>query len=274
MSFENLNAENRGLTLGAPPLIRRQPCCLFCRQMGHNIRRCNSDRLRDFELNCANMITNNSLNEFKNWLNWLGTHNKLLLRAFAIRKFPNVTIRTDISVCINLISEYIQRTYLDRTHVQLEQDYENDLMAFMQELATLRQELSTPRQDIPNVIPEIEEVRAMESILMREMFFGMMTRMFRNYNSEKLKISSSVVNDENEDIHKQCECSICYDEKQIKNFVKLGCNHEFCKDCFISTIKTCQQNRNNLSCALCRAEVKTIKSRTNQIHSEMSDFIA
>jgi hypothetical protein len=264
MSFENLNAENRGLILGAPPLIRRQPCCLFCRQMGHNIRRCNSDRLRDFELNCANMIANNSLNEFKNWL---GTHNELLLRAFAIRKFRTVTNRTSISDCINLIYTYTHRNYVYRTRLEPEQDFENDLMGFIQELAT-------PRQDIPNEIPEIEEVRAMESILMREMLFGMVTRMYRNYISGKLNILSSVVNDENEDIHKQCECSICYDEKQIKNFVKLGCNHEFCKDCFISTIKISQKNGNDLSCALCRAEVKSIKSRTNQIHSEMSYFIA
>ena len=271
MSFDNLNAENRGLTLGAPPSIRRQPCCLFCRQMGHNIRRCNSDRLREFELNCANMVANNSLNEFKNWLDWLGSHNELLLRAFAIRKFRTVTNRTSISECINLIYTYTHRTYVYRTRQRPEQDFENDLMGFMQVLAT-------PRQDIPNEIPEIEEVRAMESILMREMLFGMVTRMYRDYisgnSSQRLNILSSVVNDENEDIHKLCECSICYDEKQIKNFVKLGCNHEFCKDCVISTIKTSQQNGNELNCALCRAEVKSIKSRTNQIHSEMSNFVA
>lgn len=267
MSFENLNAENRGLTLGAPPTTRRRKCCSFCREQGHTITTCDSNRLRDFELNCANIIINTSFSNFKNWLS---SQNILLLRAFAIRKFSNVTTRTSITVCINMISEYIRRTYVNINHVQLENDYENELMGFIQEI-------TTPRQDIPNIIPEIEEVRAMESMLMREMLFGMMARMIGNYidrdSNPKLNILSSVQNNENEDIHKLCECSICYDEKQVKNFVKLECNHEFCKDCIISTIKTNLQNGSNLTCALCRSQVKSIKSRTNQIHSEMSNFV-
>ena len=92
--------------------------------------------------------------------------------------------------------------------------------------------------------------------------------------NHKFNILSSIEHNDNEDITKICECSICYDEKELHNFVKLGCNHEFCKDCLITTMKTSQTNDNNLSCALCRTEVKSVKSRTEQAHTEMSELIA
>ena len=94
-----------------------------------------------------------------------------------------------------------------------------------------------------------------------------LNKLENNYNVIEIK-------NEKEDINEICECSICYDEKELKNFVKLGCNHEFCKDCLITTMKTSEINGNNLSCALCRTEVKSVKSRTEQVYTEMSELIA
>lgn len=278
MFFENLNVENRGNVNVLPPSIRRHQCCSFCRQHGHNLTTCNSDRLREFEEICATQVLQtNTQYDFKNWLiqNYMSEH--LLIKTFTIRKF-RITARESVERCMDLITEYIFRVYKNTNEVaEHETQFENDLMTFIQEL-------SPDREEIREEIPEIDVVRGIERMLMREMMFGMMTRMLTNLNNvnnvnnrnlnQKFNILSSIEHNINEDINEICECSICYDEKELKNFVKLGCNHEFCKDCLITTMKTSQINGNTLSCALCRSEVKSIKSRTNEAHTEMSELIA
>jgi hypothetical protein len=274
MFFENLNVENRGNVNVLPPSIRRYQCCSFCRQPGHNLTTCNSDRLREFEVICATQVLQtNTQDDFKNWLiqNYMSEH--LLIKTFTIKKF-RITARESVERCMDLITEYIFAVYKNTNeNAEHENQFENDLMSFIQEL-------SPDREEIRESIPEIDLVRTMERMLMREMMFGM-TRMLTNLNNannlkinQKLNILSSIEHNDNEDINVICECSICYDEKELQNFVKLGCNHEFCKDCLITTMKTSQTNGNNLSCALCRTEVKTVKSRTHEVHKEMSELIA
>ena len=266
MSIDNLNAEHRGQINVLPPPIRRRQCCSFCREQGHNIIRCNDNRIREFELLCATQVVRmNSSDEFKNWLS---EQDEYIIKVYAIRKF-RVSFGATLLYRINMITNYIYRTYVYNSHEEEEQsDFENDLMEFVQQLATQNQE-------IRNRIPEINEVRAIETILIREMMFNMFPLMFTNFIREnlykKINILSTVNNNENENINKLCECDICYDEKEIKNFVKLGCNHEFCKDCMIKTIQT--SHINNLYCALCRTEVKSIESRTNQVKNEINNYI-
>ena len=271
MFFENLNAENRGNVNVLPPSIRRAQCCSFCRQRGHNVSTCNSDRLREFEAICATQVLQtNTQDDFKNWLIQNYMSEQLLIKSFTIKKF-RISRTTSIERCMDLTAEYIFRIYKNTNeNAEHETQFENDLMTFIQEL-------SPNREEIREEFPEIELVRTMERMLMREMMFGMMTRMLTNLNNvkinQKLNILSSIEHNDNEDVNEICECSICYDEKKLQNFVKLGCNHEFCKDCLITTMKTSQTNGNNLSCALCRTEVKSIKLRTEQAHTEMAEFI-
>jgi hypothetical protein len=194
---------------------------------------------------------------------------QLLLRTFAIKKF-RVTTRTSVENCINLISEYIFRTYKNTNEaVEHEVTFENDLMSFIQELSALREEEIQENRRIS----ELQQYRAMENMLMREMFISMMSRIInrtvRDDDVRKFKIVSTV--NECENPCQKCECNICYDEKELNNFVKLGCNHEFCKDCVISTMKT--NYSTNLCCALCRTEVTEIESRTIEIKSEIDNYI-
>ena len=107
-------------------------------------------------------------------------------------------------------------------------------------------------------ISEIQQFIAIENMLLRE-------------DDSRFKIISTVNNNENGDIKESCECPICYDEKESNNFVKLGCNHEFCKDCVIKTMKT--NHSTNLCCALCRADVKSIDSRTIEAKNEIDNYI-
>ena len=87
-------------------------------------------------------------------------------------------------------------------------------------------------------------------------------------------VDEVINNHEDENMNQLCECNICYDEKELKNFVKLTCNHEFCKDCIINTMKTMNTNSiRNLTCAFCRKDVKTIESRTNDVKNEFNNYI-
>ncbi len=269
MSFENLNAEHRGQINIMPPSIRRLQCCSFCRQHGHNLTTCNSNRLREFEVICSTQaLQTNTQDEFKNWLSQNYMSEQLLLKTFAIKKF-RVTTRTTVENCINLISEYIFRTYKNTNEaVEHEVTFENDLMSFIEELSSVRQnEIEENRR-----ISEFHQLRAMENMLMREMFISMMSRIInrtvRDDHVRKFKIVSTFNECENPD-HK-CECNICYDEKELNKFVKLGCNHEFCKDCVIETMKT---SNNKLCCAFCRTEITGIESRTTEIKSEIDNYI-
>jgi len=272
MSFENLNAEHRGQIIIIPPSIRRLQCCSFCRQHGHNLTTCNSNRLREFEVICSTQaLQTNTQDEFKNWLSQNYMSEQLLLKTFAIKKF-RVTTRTSVEICINLIAEYIFRTYKNTNEaveiVEHEIEFENDLMTFIQELSAVREEEIQENR----IISEFEQLIAMENMLMREMFIAMMTRIInrtlRDDDVRKFKIVSAV--NECENTGQKCECNICYDEKELNNFVKLGCNHEFCKDCVIETMKT---SNNKLCCAFCRTEITEIESRTAEIKSEIDNYI-
>lgn len=59
----------------------------------------------------------------------------------------------------------------------------------------------------------------------------------------------------NNKINQICECSICLNEKDIKNFIKFQCNHKFCKECVLNTFKT---SINIYRCALCRSDIDNI----------------
>ena len=274
MSIENLNAEHRGQFNVLPPSIRRQPCCSFCRRMGHNLTTCNSVRLREFEAICATQVLQTETqDDFKNWLCQNYMSEQLLIKTFAIRKF-RVTSRTSIEICISLITEYIFMNYKNTNEteeiVEHEDQFENDLMSFIEELSTVRQEEIQENRRIS----EFQQARAMENMLMREMFIAMMSGIINRTLREdhhRFKIVSTVNNNENEDVKESCECPICYDKKESNNFVKLGCNHEFCKDCVISTMKT--NHSTNLCCALCRGEVRSIESRTIEAKNEIDIYI-
>ena len=116
----------------------------------------------------------------------------------------------------------------------------------------------------------------MEYALRRDMLWHTLATILmdfiRDEPNNKLNIISTVKNDENLDINQDCECNICYEEKKVSDFTKFNCNHEFCKDCVINTIKS-RRNANNICCALCRTEVKSVETKTNEVKAELDEYI-
>jgi len=268
MSFENLNAENRNHFLTNQ--IRRFQCCSFCRQQGHNITTCrisitnNISSYREFEVICATqVIMTNTKDEFKDWLIENYSQEQELLIGFSNHKF-----RYRFMDPVNAITEYIFHTYRSQTTIYNDDDFS----MFLRNLGRREIEIFQELQE--------EEVRSMESMLLRDMFVSLASFLpsFINDNNKFNILLSVEDNEDNEDNKKHdkfktCECSICFDEKEVKKFVKLGCNHEFCKDCIINTMKSIQANKSELCCPLCRSIVKNLITREESVNTELIEYI-
>lgn len=276
--MDNFSSENRN-NIVVLPTNRSKSCCSFCKQRGHNITRCNSDRLLEFEVTCSAEVRNfESQNDFKNWLyqNYINSPN--ILKAFAIRKF-HINLRTSVEHCIYLISGYIFTNY--KNFAQGNYDEEEEISELETDLIRFLDVIRRRQRDFPQ---EFYENPGSEQALIREYNIASALQNFFFQNRERnnvnrklniitnLVINKNVESEENNKNNEICECNICLDEKEIINFVKLGCTHEFCKDCAIKTLKTDQ--RDNPCCALCRTEIKSINSRIESVHNELSEVIS
>lgn len=281
---------------------RSTHACSQCGQSGHNVRTCGHARLarverrvnrrvtddliREFEFECARRVQDNRLNEY------LESEIDIepgLITAFAIKKCgaTNTSSRLDI---IRFVNIYINNTYVYGAR---------DIYDIFQEHTAFR---DPETFQFNNILQEIEEntiteenaayydddeereevtditIRSMEYALRRELVLFTMSNILTDFitaednANSKLNVLCNVNNDENEDIHKLCECNICYEEKEVKNFVKLNCNHEFCSGCIINQVKA-RQSTPTICCAMCRTEVKEIQCRTNDIKSEFNEYI-
>jgi len=100
-----------------------------------------------------------------------------------------------------------------------------------------------------------------------------------NLNLNNIKIESQVIQDKktettqesyNNDNNEDVECGICYYTFNRIQFIKLNCNHEFCKDCTKNLLKIYS---NRPCCALCRGKIERITYKSTAVQKEFSDVI-
>jgi len=102
MSVE-FNPENRNVNLATR-------CCSFCRRAGHNITRCDSQLIRNFEretLTFIQLLTQEQtrMASFRNYLLNEAFYAPNVVKAFAITRCSANT-RSNMSRCIELIMRY------------------------------------------------------------------------------------------------------------------------------------------------------------------------
>lgn len=269
MSAE-FNAENRNAGIILP--TRR--CCSFCRNTGHNISTCNDRRLFDFEQLCVTREASLGIAGFRNWLLNYSTENPIIVRAYAVR-YCGCAIRNYMHICVNSIIAKISELNAngglrergqppegqepEQVHPQREMHPHNDnenLDNLIVE-ALLRVASGPFRSLSPN------------EIIASMMFLDMIHRMRDDFtHNRKFNIQTNIVECSKTD---ECECSICYEGKEKKSFVKLNCGHEFCKDCikeYLHNVRT-----ENPQCAFCRSEIKNMELSTQDIRNEFDDLI-
>ena len=71
-----------------------------------------------------------------------------------------------------------------------------------------------------------------------------------------------------------CECAICLnDEISSSDIVRLNCEHQFCGDCVISTLKTHKKSSGlEPRCALCRTDISEIKTNNAEVQSKIQEY--
>lgn len=254
------------------PTIRRQPACSFCRTPGHNVKNCNDARLSDFEETCqVHMMFCNSREIFKDWL--LGTYNvfdpynKCLLRTFSIKKC-NATMRTPMFYCLDLISDYMYRTYIQQNQTRMNNNNLNN-PEFIQFMSDMYNNNPNYEQYIYNELNELnEQINGMQLAMGRAMFNAVNNVTYSRHfdqaaQNKKYNISLLLENNNNHKnnentFNENMDCSICLENKSKSTFVKFDCHHEFCKDCVVQCLQN--NNKNVLCCALCRGNTKTFKT--------------
>ena len=260
MSLENMSAENRNVYPAIPFRMARTMsivsshirafCCSFCGQPTHNVLLCNDSRLRDFEIMCVESCRDSaSASVFKIWMrqHFTTPEEHHLILSFAVKKC-RISMQSSISHCIERITQFIFTTYTD---VQMNNLIENNID--LESMYLLQGEFRQRVITIETLIAE--RLRTQPNTL-------------NKFNIES--IVEAIVEVDNED-NDNCECAICLDAIIKINFVKLGCGHDFCKDCIIRTLQN--ETKEYVSCALCRSEVKTIKYQTPEILNEVTAFI-
>jgi hypothetical protein len=219
--------------------------CSFCRELGHTILNCNSSLLCNFELQCINHILNidNSTNielTFRNFLLSTAIQNLQLVKAFAVR-YCSATKRDNCSTCINVIILYFMPLIEDR----IEQLFILELNSFAGELPL--------NITIVNITPPDQNILFEPT---PNTFY--MNRNRINYIHITITTSNTIYN-----LDEKCDCNICYEEHEIKNFIKLECSHEFCKNCIKNILKTPQ-----ICCALCRNQITNFEVKDEIIKKE------
>jgi hypothetical protein len=284
--MESISAENRNqmsFRLNRSSQTQTIRRCSLCRQPGHNILRCNSERILEFEAICANAVVNiNNPDDFQNWLRRNYANELLLLKAFVIRKL-HITTRLSLNEYIRHTSEYIFRTYKNQSQLQAEVEAEEDDIPPPLIEVTINEVFE---ENFNNVIANLttiytyevtEDINLQMSIIRRYtdyLLYLFRTHQAREYYLEEQTQRTVVLTVENNDenLDETCQCSICWDDKEVRQFVKLDCNHEFCKDCIRQTVTN--ETRTNFHCALCRGEVRTMRLRSQEAHTELSRVLA
>ena len=284
--MESISAENRNqmsFRLNRSSQTQTIRRCSLCRQPGHNILRCNSERILEFEAICANAVVNiNNPDDFQNWLRRNYANDLLLLKAFVSRKLF-ISRRLSLNEYIRHTSEYIFRTYKNQSQLQAEVEAEEDDIPPPLIEVTINEVFE---ENFNNVIANLttiytyevtEDINLQMSIIRRYtdyLLYLFRTQQAREYYLQEQPQRTVVLTVENNDenLDETCQCSICWDDKELRQFVKLDCNHEFCKDCIRQTVTN--ETRTNFHCALCRGEVRTMRLRSQEVHTELSGVLA
>lgn len=97
----------------------------------------------------------------------------------------------------------------------------------------------------------------------------------RQPNEQPIAKKFNITTHKAEEINTQIEmeCNICYELNEKTKFIKLNCNHEFCKECVKNILKTCRSDFKDAYCAYCRTIITNFTYKNEKIQEEFSDLI-
>lgn len=263
-----LNAENRNTNT-------QVRCCSLCRRPGHNITTCNCEPIRMFENSCLTYIRvlsldnhNHKFLRFRTFLFDEALNDPNLVRAFAIRRC-GTNMRTNMDECIDRIIDYFGPN-LSSLNVISEVPQQQPQEEEIPRLNEIYSRLSI--YDIASLLSGHSQESLLNLILFMDMIINMRQQSLVESNLNRKFDIKTIISEEKCYTNENCECSICYDEHSRKEFIKLNCGHEFCKNC----IKQSLQNERKIKycCAFCRSEIGTFEMYNESIKDEFTDLVS
>ena len=248
-----LNSKNRNRNTNMT--CRR---CSFCRRSGHNIVSCNSEAIIMIENEVLHFIESLTQEQvqlriisFRNYLLNKALSSPNIVKAFAI-KHCDANTRNNIVDCSELIIQHfmpqIQNIEINNRNIEEEPDIEE-------------REITVERYNETDIFRIIELIRNIYE-----------PTPFNTNNTINKKIYiKTIISEKQNDLHKKCECNICYNENEKKNFIKLNCGHEFCKDCIKQTLQN--DRRKTPCCAFCRTDITNFDIKHESIKNEFDELI-
>ena len=249
----------------------RVTLCSFCRNEGHNITNCNDERLNEFEnlLNQKKDECNGSIREFNVWLLSEEVEYRLI-KAFAVRKCGGVS-RDNLQTCCDNIADYIWGEGYEEVNNNAWIEY--DMLNFLHDIS----ENNVDMERLNLILSEngmIDPLTNSVSSLFMLSLISTIRQEQQLYDNELNNRNKIVVD---LDTHSVCigneDCSICYEPIERKNFVKLDCNHSFCKGCIQSIAVNCHQNYTTHKCAMCRNNVKQMTAYDVKVKEEIIEYL-
>lgn len=240
MSLE-FNAENRNTGFAVP--ARR--CCSLCRNSGHNVSTCNDSRLLEFQNLCLTIPPMH----FREWLEEYSRNNPIIVKAYSSRYCTGNN--RHMFACIDNIV-----TRIGQLNEELHRLSRSEQRAHNNRINLERQRALTSIYAIYNTQP-VNEI--LITTIINEYLKG---------NVNIFNIETSIVECTN---NIECECGICYDNKEKQNFIKLNCGHEFCKDCIKQSMKNFRTEYPQ--CAFCRREIKHMELSSQKILNEFKYLV-
>jgi hypothetical protein len=107
------------------------------------------------------------------------------------------------------------------------------------------------------------------SLLFTEFLMSINQNIVSNDNTKfyiKINFSQQI----EEESSKICQCNICYENNENKNFINFECGHKFCKECVKKTLQN--EIRQKYCCAYCRSEIKEFNINDASILNEFIKY--
>lgn len=76
-----------------------------------------------------------------------------------------------------------------------------------------------------------------------------------------------------DELEEKEECPICLTDQKKFDILITNCNHSFCKDCVMKSISISKNARKQLSCALCRANVKALETKNVEEYNNLCTIL-
>ena len=258
--------------------------CGFCEQVGHKIGACNDPYanlvIEMFHEGVNRTVPGGNADPVFNWLKsrtakeiklLANRHNiavskskKVIVSTIMDYHFynhPNPTWRESMPTHEELIQRY-RATILRRQICFMASGLNMPIVINIRQLARLR---IAELDNLYNVIEQ--EFRAQQNNgngLHHYHYANHPQNVQRKFNV----VATVATIPKNADQYAVQECPICLENVTIHNIVELNCKHEFCGDCLSEQLKT-TSGRREPCCALCRTDMVTFKTQSQEIYDNI-----